>query len=248
MNIPQEITIAGQSEHPLHIKRLGYGTMRLTGEGIYGEPHNRPEALNIVREAIKSGIRFLDTADYYGEDVTNRIIAEALYPYPEDLVICTKVGGARKPDKSWITYNSPENLRSSLENNLDTLKLERMTLVQAKLSGKDDGLSKIELAKEILEHVTKNLKVGVKWVCFDAFYGRDTQLLADLIKQGLPFIADVPDNLHLWLEPFQMRVPKNKVGGQGRKYSYPQPNKPSIDDTGCNSFLKMCFTFCEEEH
>jgi SRSO17 transposase len=103
-----------------------------------------------------------------------------------------------------------------------------VNLVQAKLSGKDDGISKIALAKEIIEHVTKNLKVSVKWVCFDAFYGRDTKLLADLIKQGLPFIADVPDNLHLWLEPFQMRVPKNKAGGRGRKHSYPQPNKTSV--------------------
>jgi aryl-alcohol dehydrogenase-like predicted oxidoreductase len=161
MDIPQEITIAGKSEQPLHIKRLGYGTMRLTGAGIYGEPHNRPEALNILREAIKSGIRFLDTADYYGEDVTNRIIAEAVYPYPEDLVICTKVGGARKPDKSWITYNSPENLRSSLENNLDTLKLERMTLVHFRVM---QGATRFEESMEVmfrLQQEGKILHIGV---------------------------------------------------------------------------------------
>ena len=103
--------------------------MRLTGEGIYGEPPNRPEALQILKRAINSGINFLDTADYYGEDVTNRLIAEALYPYPKDLVICTKVGGARKPDKSWIAYNTPENLRTSIHNNLRTLKIEQMPLV-----------------------------------------------------------------------------------------------------------------------
>ncbi|MEI9933938.1 MAG: aldo/keto reductase [Ferruginibacter sp.] len=102
MNIPKSITIAGKSSKPLQVNRLGYGTMRLTGEGIYGEPKNRPEALQILKEAVKSAISFLDTADYYGEDVTNRLIAEALYPYPEDLIICSKVGGARKPDKSWI--------------------------------------------------------------------------------------------------------------------------------------------------
>ena len=96
----KEITIAGKSDHPLTVKRFGYGTMRLTGEGIWGEPANRAEALQILKQCIKSGINFIDTADYYGEDVTNRLIAEALYPYPDDLVICTKVGGARKPDKS----------------------------------------------------------------------------------------------------------------------------------------------------
>lgn len=129
MNIPKTITIAGSSKKPLKVNRLGYGTMRLTGPEIYGEPPNRPEALQILKQAIKSGVNFLDTADYYGEDVTNRLIAEALYPYPADLVICTKVGGARKPDKSWIPFNKPENLRSSIDNNLRTLKLEQITLV-----------------------------------------------------------------------------------------------------------------------
>jgi aryl-alcohol dehydrogenase-like predicted oxidoreductase len=128
MNTP-EITIAGESKNPLKIKRFGYGTMRLTGEGIWGEPANRPEALQILKQCIQSGINFIDTADYYGEDVTNRLIAEALYPYPAELVICTKVGGARKPDKSWIPFNTPENLRSSIDNNLRTLKLDQVTLV-----------------------------------------------------------------------------------------------------------------------
>ncbi|MEX8547264.1 MAG: aldo/keto reductase [Mucilaginibacter sp.] len=129
MQNPSLINIAAKSEHPLQVKRFGYGTMRLTGEGVYGEPPNRPEALQILKQAISSGINFIDTADYYGEDVTNRLIAEALYPYPQDLVICTKVGGARKPDKSWVTYNKPENLRSSIDKNLQTLKMEQITLV-----------------------------------------------------------------------------------------------------------------------
>lgn len=131
--ITQEITIAEKSNHPLKVKRFGYGTMRLTGQGIWGEPANRPEALQILKQCIKSGINFIDTADYYGEDVTNRLIAEALYPYPEDLVICTKVGGARKPDKSWISFNRPENLRSSIDNNLRTLKREQITLVHFRI-------------------------------------------------------------------------------------------------------------------
>jgi aryl-alcohol dehydrogenase-like predicted oxidoreductase len=129
MNISKTIRIGSNSKNPIIVNRLGYGTMRLTGEGIYGEPANRPEALQILKQAVASDVNFLDTADYYGEDVTNRLISEALYPYPDDLVICTKVGCTRKPDKSWVPYNSPENLRTSIENNLRTLKIEQVTLV-----------------------------------------------------------------------------------------------------------------------
>jgi aryl-alcohol dehydrogenase-like predicted oxidoreductase len=109
--------------------------MRLTGEGIYGEPPNRPEALQILKRAVERGVNFIDTADYYGDDVTNRLIAEALYPYPKDLVICTKVGATRKPDKSWIPFNTPENLRTSIENNLRTLKIEQVALVHLRSMG-----------------------------------------------------------------------------------------------------------------
>jgi pyridoxine 4-dehydrogenase len=135
MDSKKTITIASGSKSPITVNRLGYGTMRLTGEGIYGEPPNRPEALQILKRAVESGVNFIDTADYYGEDVTNRLIAEALYPYPHDLVICTKVGATRKPDKSWIPYNKPENLRASIENNLRTLKIEQVTLVHFRALG-----------------------------------------------------------------------------------------------------------------
>jgi pyridoxine 4-dehydrogenase len=139
MNTPKTITIAAGSDSPLVVNRLGYGTMRLTGEGIYGEPPNRPEALQILKRAVERGVNFIDTADYYGEDVTNRLIAEALYPYSKDLVICTKVGATRKPDKSWIPFNTPENLRTSIENNLRTLKIEQVTLVHLRSMGSHSG-------------------------------------------------------------------------------------------------------------
>jgi pyridoxine 4-dehydrogenase len=135
MSAPKTITIAGSSDNPLTVNRLGYGTMRLTGPEIYGEPHDRPQALQILRQAVESGVNFIDTADYYGEDVTNRLIAEALYPYPEGLVVCTKVGGARKPDKSWAPFNTPGNLRTSIENNLRTLKLGQLPLVHFRAMG-----------------------------------------------------------------------------------------------------------------
>src|SRR5579862_937488 len=166
--IKEEITIGGKSKHPLKVKRFGYGTMRLTGEGIWGEPKNRPEALEILKQAVKSGINFLDTADYYGEDVTNRLIQEALHPYPADLVICTKVGGARKPDKSWIPFNRPENLRSSIDNNLRTLKREQITLVHFRIiAGGDVPLKESMDAMFEMQKQGKILHVGISNVHVD---------------------------------------------------------------------------------
>lgn len=129
MNINKTITIGAKTEHPLTIKRMGYGTMRLTGEHIWGEPENRAEALQILKTSTENGIQFLDTADYYGEDVTNRLIAEALHPYKKDIIICTKVGADRGADKSWRVYDKPENLRASIDNNLRTLKIDQIQLV-----------------------------------------------------------------------------------------------------------------------
>jgi pyridoxine 4-dehydrogenase len=161
MNTPGKITIAGKSSHPLTVNRLGYGTMRLTGEGIYGEPPRRDEALEILRQTVKRGINFLDTADYYGENVTNRLIAEALYPYNDDLVICTKVGAARKPDKSWFAYNKPQNLRDSIENNLRALKLEQITLVHFRVMHNDPGFEKSLEEMFRMQEEGKILHVGV---------------------------------------------------------------------------------------
>ena len=129
------ITIAQHSAHPLTVSRLGYGTMRLAGPGVWGEPANRPEALEILKTAVASGVTFLDTAGFYGEDVTNRLIAEALYPYPPGLVICTKVGTTRLPDKSWVPFHTPDNLRTSIDDNLRTLRQEQIQLVHLRLMG-----------------------------------------------------------------------------------------------------------------
>ena len=129
------ITIAQNSARPLTVNQLGYGTMRLTGPEIWGEPADRPQALAILKKAVESGVTFLDTADYYGEDITNRLIVEALHPYPANLVICTKVGATRRPDKSWVPFNTPTNLRTAIDNNLRTLKREQIQLVHLRLMG-----------------------------------------------------------------------------------------------------------------
>jgi pyridoxine 4-dehydrogenase len=158
----KQIIIGGKSEAPLTVNRLGYGTMRLTGEGIWGEPANRAEALQILKQCISNGVNFIDTADYYGDDVTNRLIVEALHPYVEELVICTKVGGARKPDKSWIAFNRPEDLRSSIDNNLRTLQLEQLSLVHFRvIAGSNVPFKESMGAMFELQKEGKILHVGV---------------------------------------------------------------------------------------
>ncbi len=157
MSIKRTITIGAKTDHPLTFNRFGYGTMRLTGEYIWGEPKNRPEALQILKTAINSGVNFVDTADYYGEDVTNRLIAEALYPYTDDLVICTKVGVTRKADKSWIVFNTPDNLRTSIENNLRTLKIEQIQLVHLRVM--PDSETPFEESLEAMFEMQKEGKI-----------------------------------------------------------------------------------------
>jgi SRSO17 transposase len=112
-----------------------------------------------------------------------------------------------------------------------------VNLVQARLSNKG-GVTKIDLARAIIDHITQVLKVKVQWICFDAFYGRDASLLAYLIKMKLPFVADVQDNLQVWLEPFQMRVPKQTPGARGRKCEHARPNKQPVSIRDYASSLK----------
>ncbi|MFZ5978982.1 MAG: aldo/keto reductase [Hydrotalea sp. AMD] len=133
MSNKKTITIGANTNQPITINRFGYGTIRLTGDFVWGEPKSRTEALQILKTAVNKGIQFIDTADFYGEDVTNRLIVEALYPFQTDLVICTKVGTSRGADKSWTVFNSPENLRTSIENNLRTLKIEQLKLVHLRI-------------------------------------------------------------------------------------------------------------------
>ena len=94
------------------VNRMGYGAMRLTGPGIYGPPKDRDEAIAVLREAVASGVNHIDTSDYYGPHVINEIIREALSPYPDDLVIVTKLGARRDPTRRGIPAMSPEELRS----------------------------------------------------------------------------------------------------------------------------------------
>jgi pyridoxine 4-dehydrogenase len=108
----------------LTVPRFGYGTMRLTGPRIFGPPADRDEALVVLRAAVDAGIRVIDTAWYYGPDVANELLAEALSPYDDDLVIVTKLGGARTADGGWHSFIAPDQLREGVEHDLRQLGLE----------------------------------------------------------------------------------------------------------------------------
>jgi len=114
----------------LTIHRLGFGAMRITGPGIWGQPRDRQEALRVVQKAVELGVNLIDTADSYGPEVSEEIIAEALYPYPQGLVIATKAGLTRQGPNQWLPVARPEYLRQQLEMSLRRLKLERIDLFQ----------------------------------------------------------------------------------------------------------------------
>jgi aryl-alcohol dehydrogenase-like predicted oxidoreductase len=114
----------------LRVTRLGFGAMRITGEGIWGEPADRAEAVRVLRRAVELGINFIDTGDSYGPGVSEEIIAEALHPYPTGLVIATKGGYVRPGPNQWVENGKPEHLRSACEQSLRRLRLERIDLYQ----------------------------------------------------------------------------------------------------------------------
>lgn len=111
------------------VKRLGYGAMQLAGPGVFGPPKDRHVALTVLREAIALGVNHIDTSDFYGPHVTNQIIREALHPYPDDLVIVTKIGARRGEDASWLPAFSPTELRQAVHDNLRNLGLEALDVV-----------------------------------------------------------------------------------------------------------------------
>lgn len=114
----------------LTVNRLGFGAMRITGKGIWGEPKDAAEAKNVLRRALELGVNFIDTADSYGPEVSERLIAETLYPYPKGLVIATKGGLTRQGPDRWAPVGRPEYLRQCVEMSLRRLKLDRIDLYQ----------------------------------------------------------------------------------------------------------------------
>src|SRR5579863_8066350 len=137
----------------ISVNRLGYGAMRLTGPGIWGPPKDRKAALAVLRRAVELGVNFIDTADSYGPHVSEELIAEALHPYPPDLVIATKGGWERPGPNQWTHNATPDHLRKALEGSLKRLRLDRIDVYQ--LHTPDNAVSfeaSIEALAQLREH------------------------------------------------------------------------------------------------
>lgn len=116
-----------------NVKRLGYGAMQLAGPGVFGPPRDRAAAISVLREAVARGVDHIDTSDYYGPHVTNQIIKEALYPYPDALTIVTKIGARRGANGSWDPAYSADDLKQAVHDNLNHLGLEALDVVNLRI-------------------------------------------------------------------------------------------------------------------
>src|ERR1700758_3521700 len=129
------------------VARIGFGAMQLPGPGVFGPPRDRDEALAVLRRAVELGVNHIDTAQYYGPDVANELIHDALHPYPEDLVLVTKVGAERDHQGRWISAQRPHELRAGVEANLRSLEVERIDVVNLRLAG--DGAPGVDLDRPL---------------------------------------------------------------------------------------------------
>ena len=117
------------------VNRMGYGAMQLAGPGVFGPPKDRDAALAVLREAVARGVNHIDTSDFYGPHVTNQLIHESLHPYPDDLVIVTKVGAVRGEDASWIPALRPADLTRAVHDNLRNLRVDALDVVNLRVGG-----------------------------------------------------------------------------------------------------------------
>jgi len=145
-------TLSDTETYPLgdrQVRRIGYGAMQLAGPGVFGPPRDHATALAVLRAAIAAGVNHIDTSDFYGPHVTNRLIHEALSPYPGDLVLVTKLGARRGDDASWIPAQSPDDLRRGLEDNLRHLGLDAMEIVNMRFMGDGHGPTEGPIAPQL---------------------------------------------------------------------------------------------------
>ncbi|MGG1947962.1 aldo/keto reductase family oxidoreductase [Trinickia sp. NRRL B-1857] len=127
-NIETTFTFAGRT-----VRRLGYGAMQLSGPGVFGPPKDRHAAVSVLREAVAAGVDHIDTSDFYGPHITNQLIREALHPYPESLLIATKIGAVRGNDGAWLPAQAPDDIRRAVEDNLRNLGLDVLDVVNLRL-------------------------------------------------------------------------------------------------------------------
>src|SRR6201993_3937904 len=131
------------------VQRMGYGAMQLAGPGVFGPPRDPTGAVAVLREAVAAGVNHIDTSDFYGPHITNQIIRQALHPYPSELVIVTKLGARRPPDKSWQPAISPQDLAAGVHDNLRNLGLDVLDIVNYRVMGSVHGPEEGSIAEQV---------------------------------------------------------------------------------------------------
>jgi pyridoxine 4-dehydrogenase len=198
------------------VKRMGYGAMQLAGRGVFGPPRDRDAALAVLREAVASGVNHIDTSDYYGPHVTNQIIREALAPYPDDLVIVTKIGAKRGADGSWNAAFSRDELTQAVHDNLRNLGVEAIEVVNLRLMfgvhGPAEGsleapltavaeLQRQGLVRHIgVSNVTPAQIAEARRICeivcvqnqYNLVHRSDDAVIDELARQGIAYVPFFP--------------------------------------------------------
>jgi len=214
----EQIELAGSFTLPrtsMILNRMGYGAMQLAGPEVWGPPRDANAAIAVLREAVESGVNHIDTSDFYGPHVTNQIIQQALHPYPDGLVIVTKLGARRGTDKSWIHALSRQELIEGAHDNLRNLGLETLDVVNLRVGGvmePSEGSIEEPLTvlaelkrKGLIRHIglsnvtPKQLSEAqtiTEIVCVQNFYNvaqrRDDALIGDLAAQGIGYVPFFP--------------------------------------------------------
>jgi aryl-alcohol dehydrogenase-like predicted oxidoreductase len=198
------------------VRRMGYGAMQLAGPGVFGPPKDHDQAVRVLRAAVEAGVNHIDTCDYYGPHVVNRIIREALAPYPDELVLVTKIGARRGADASWLPAFSRDELISAVHDNLKNLGLERLEVVNYRCMGRihAPGDGPIEAEVEVLAEMRERgliRHIGLSnvsaaqvaaaqkiapIVCVQNQYNlahrEDEALIDDLARQGIAYVPFFP--------------------------------------------------------
>jgi aryl-alcohol dehydrogenase-like predicted oxidoreductase len=133
------------------VGRVGFGAMQLPGPGVFGPPRDHDQALAVLRRAIELGINHIDTAQFYGPNVANELIREALHPYPDNLALVSKVGGERDEQGNWVPAQQPDDLRRGLEDNLRTLGTDQLAAVNLRVFGGDDPSAPADVDRELFD-------------------------------------------------------------------------------------------------
>jgi len=214
----EQIDLAGSFTLPgtsITLNRMGYGAMQLAGPGVWGPPRDVDAAIAVLREAVESGVNHIDTSDYYGPHVTNQIIKRALHPYPDGLLIVTKLGARRSSDKSWIHALSRQELIEGVHDNLRNLGLEALDIVNLRVGGiMEPGEESIEEPVTVLAQLKRQgliRHIGVsnitpkqlseaqaitEIVCVQNFYNvarrNDDAFIDDLAAQGIAYVPFFP--------------------------------------------------------